>query len=174
MSAIEVRRLRPDEWEINRAVRLAALEESPSAFGSTLAREQQFGEDVWRRRLTQYCCVVAMRTPGNGEGGQEPVGLAGGYDGESGAELVSMWLAPDARGSGAADALVGEVCRWASDAGHLTLGLWVVDGNHAAERVYARNGFVRSGRVRPVRDGEPTMKFEMIRLLPPPPDEETS
>jgi len=104
-----------------------------------------------------------------GESGDErkPVGMAGGYVGDNGAELVSMWVAPGARGSGTADALIGHVCAWAAADGHLTLALWVVEGNEAAERVYARNGFLRSGRGKPVPGREWATEFEMIRLLAP-------
>lgn len=162
---IVVRRLGPDDWQIYRDLRLTALRDSPWAFASTLAREQQFTEDVWRRRLSANCTVVAFRRSSRGEGGEEPVGIAVGHAGEGGAELFSMWVAPEARGSGAADALIGEVCRWAEEEAHVTLALWVVTGNDVAERVYARNGFLRTGRVQPGREGEGMLEHEMIRLL---------
>jgi GNAT superfamily N-acetyltransferase len=163
---VSVRRLARDDWELYRDLRFAALSDAPSSFRSTLAREQEFTEAVWRERLHANCTAVAFRRDGSGP--EEPVGLVGGYVGDHGAELVSMWVAPQARGSGAADALVQEVCAWATEDGHLTLALWVVESNAVAERVYARNGFIRSGRVQPVRDGEDTLEYEMIRLLRPP------
>ena len=166
-NGVEVRRLKPDEWEIARDIRLAALADSPSAFASTLAREQKFSEHTWRQRLAESLCVVAFRT-GQAIGRGEPIGLAGCYVGDSGAELISMWVAPHARGSAAADALVNAVCEWAVDEGHVTLALWVVSGNDVAERFYARNGFLRTGREQPVRNGLGGTEIEMIRLLAPP------
>lgn len=162
-NGLVVRRLGPEDWELYRDVRLTALTDSPRTFASTLTREQEFPEEVWRQRLTENCTAVAFRDEDADVA--QPVGIAAGYVGEHGAELVSMWVSPRARGSGSADALVEEVSRWAAEQGHVTLALWVVEGNDLAERVYARNGFIRSGRMQPLRDGEETMEYEMVRLL---------
>jgi GNAT superfamily N-acetyltransferase len=161
-SNIVVRRLGPDDWELYREVRFAALRESPWAFSSTLTREQQFSEEVWRERLHANCIAVAFR---GDDDVPRAVGVVGGYVGEHGPELVSMWVSPDARASGAADALIHEVCGWAAEEGHVTLALWVVESNQLAQRVYVRNGFIRSGRVQQVRVGEETLEYEMIRVV---------
>jgi len=47
-SAPVVERITGDDWEHLRAVRLGALADSPSAFGSSLEREQQYDEERWR------------------------------------------------------------------------------------------------------------------------------
>jgi GNAT superfamily N-acetyltransferase len=67
--------------------------------------------------------------------------------------LFGMWVAPPARGSGAADALVAAVVGWAVDVGATRVELTVVVGNGPAERLYARHGFIPTGTtVRRPRD----------------------
>ena len=71
-----------------------------------------------------------------------PVGMAGGFpEEESGAELVSMWIAPAGRGKGVGDALIAAVGAWAHGIGATVLKLSVADGNDPAHKLYLRNGF---------------------------------
>src|SRR5262249_59106486 len=48
--AVKVRRIRADEGLALRALRLRALADAPTAFGSTLAREEAFPADGWHER----------------------------------------------------------------------------------------------------------------------------
>jgi ribosomal protein S18 acetylase RimI-like enzyme len=57
-------------------------------------------------------------------------------------ELISMWVAPFARGRGVGDALVGAVIRWAEDCGARRVALRVAEGNDHATALYRRHGFV--------------------------------
>jgi len=141
---IEVRGLSPDDWAVWRVLRLAALAEAPDAFGSQLADWQGEGdrEDRWRSRLSipgSYNIVALLD--------DQPVGMASGVpttdDGV--VELISMWVAPTARGRGVGDALVREVERWGRDVGARVLRLDVAEGNRAASGLYQRNGFGYTG-----------------------------
>jgi GNAT superfamily N-acetyltransferase len=85
--------------------------------------------------------------------------------GGAGGELVSMWVAPPWRGKGVGARLIEEVAGWAALVGLHELRLWVVEGNHFAERSYARAGFARTGQQQPVRPGEPALEFAMARRL---------
>ena len=93
----------PDEWEILRDVRLAALRETPSAFGSTYARESAFTEEQWRGRTCQRHGVTYFAYLPNAP---EPAGLVGVYVEEGLPDVVSMWVRPVARGNGVGKALI--------------------------------------------------------------------
>lgn len=60
-------------------------------------------------------------------------------------EVKSMFVAPEARGSGAADALLRRLIAQALALGLPLLRLETGPLNHAAMRVYARHGFARCG-----------------------------
>jgi GNAT superfamily N-acetyltransferase len=158
---IETRRLGPDDWQAFRQVRLASLADAPYAFGSTLAREQDFDEATWRHRLA----------PGNGVAvlayaDLDPVGVMGIYEPRPGrALLVAAWVDPAARGRGVGDALVAEVLAWARERGYAEVGLRVADGNEPARKLFLRNGFTPTGEREPL-DSDPSVGTErLVRTL---------
>jgi ribosomal protein S18 acetylase RimI-like enzyme len=124
---------------------LEALREAPYAFGSTLAEWQGDGdtEARWRARLTTV--------PGNFVAYLDGVAVgivSGTAPDESGTiDLISMWVAPFARGRGAGDALVSAVIEWARTQSATQVGLAVVERNGAATALYRRHGFVDTGAI---------------------------
>lgn len=138
-----------DDWPLWRQLRLRALAESPAAFGSTLAEWSGAGdrEERWRGRLHSVAHnVIAML-------GGEAVGMASGTEPVAGeVELLSMWVAPEARGRGVGEALIDAVVAWASSQGARGVALDVREGNLAAIRLYTRMGFADVG---PSPDCEP-------------------
>ena len=160
---VDIARLEEREWDVYRDVRLASLEEAPSAFGSRLATERDRTEAERRDRLEHRTQFVARE-----EG--RPIATVGCLAGsEDVMELVSMWVVPPARGTGVADLLVEAVVAEARDQGRATIVVWVSEGNERAERLYVRHGFVRTDRVQPVDVDHPVrgMEFEMRRVDPP-------
>lgn len=153
-----VRKLTGDDWRMLRELRLAALREAPYAFGSTLEREQDRAEALWRERLDSPASAsFAAMLDG------VPVGLAGGYlpDGEPDAvELVSMWVSPDARGRRIAEQLVAAVAGWAREVGRAEVRLEVTAGNDTAARLYERCGFT-PGSGEPHTPGGSRMKLPL-------------
>ncbi len=158
MEQLDLARLPPEAWREYRALRLAALADSPSAFGSTLTEERHLRASDWRARLARRAqFVVRCR--------REAVGTAGGVA-EDGAELVSLWVHPTWRGRGVGDLLVQAVLDWAREQGHAELRLWVSANNGPAERLYARHSFVRTGASQPVTATDPTRReFAMTRAI---------
>ncbi|GAA1634262.1 GNAT family N-acetyltransferase [Kribbella alba] len=135
---IELRELSPDDWQVWRELRLAALEEAPYAFGSQLSDWVDAKEKRWRARLG----IPGSRNVVAALDGR-PVGMASGLHTEEDGVvvLVSMWIAPDGRGRGIGDQLMAAVERWARDTEAHTLKLSVVAGNERAHDLYLRSGF---------------------------------
>ncbi len=115
-------------------------------------------EKRWRSALEDRSRFVA-------ESGGEVIGTvgAGSSDVTGTAALTALWVAPAARGRGVGEALVNVVLEWAKDAGYEQIMLWVVEGNSAAESLYRRTGFRRTGSVQMVRPGDPRIEYEMVR-----------
>lgn len=136
---MEFRHISSDEWEIWKIQRLAALKEAPYAFRSKFAEWENAPEEQWRERLSihgSFQLIVFLHGTA--------VGMVGGLptDEPRTAELVSMQVAPAARGSGVGSALLAAIEGWARDAGVARLRLEVVKSNRSARDLYRRNGFV--------------------------------
>jgi ribosomal protein S18 acetylase RimI-like enzyme len=141
--ALTVKVLTPDDWRLWRRLRLDALREAPYAFGATLAYWQGEGdvEQRWRDRLTAVAFNVAAMVGG------EPVGMVSGArtDRTDETELISMWVAPAARGRGVGDRLVAAVVDWSRSLPASRVTLSVVTDNGPAIALYRRHGFKDAG-----------------------------
>lgn len=161
--------LTADDWPTWRALRLAALAEAPEAFGSRLADWTGAGdtEERWRDRLSIPGAYDVVARLGDGAGG-EPVGMVSGVPTEDDGvvELISLWVAPAARGRGVADALVAEVVRWARERGAGVLRLSVAEDNAAATALYARHGFRLTGEVEGLMADGVRRELVMAKPLP--------
>ena len=155
MDEVEIATLGPSDWALFREVRLRALLDAPSAFGSRHDDWVRAPESRWRDRLANVPLnLVALRRG-------TPVGMASGvYDGDEQAELISMWVDPAARGSGVFAALVEAVVQWAARSGRSTY-LMVRSDNARAIAAYARAGFVDLG-LPPDRDPDEPPENKMV------------
>lgn len=158
MTRVVVRRVAPDEWPAFREIRLAALGRCPQAYLTTLAEAQAYPEQLWRDRIAANPHFLAMVDGA-------AVGMTVVIAADPGREIVSVWVAPDARGRGVIEALIDAAVGWAGDQGDAQLGLWVVEGNGRAERAYARYGFSRTGRTQPVPGRPDDIEVEMTYSL---------
>ena len=139
---MEIRRLASADAAAYRELRLAALRDSPEAFGSTFERESAQPLAWFRDRLGRGPVFGAFRS-------SELVGTAGfvGREGEKEKHkglLWGMYVRPDARNAGIGRQLIEAVIEYARR--HVELiQLSVVSGNHQARRLYAGLGFVEYG-----------------------------
>ena len=152
---VEVRAVTVGEWATMRAVRLAALTESPQRFGSTAAAEERLDEAEWRRR-TQRSAMAWHRT--------EPVGIVAWVWTQEPrqADLVAMWTEPGHRGRGVGAALVEWVIAEVVFERHAVLELQVVHDNTAAVSLYRRLGFVETGTRPGARGGEVLRRMRYV------------
>ncbi|GAB2997450.1 GNAT family N-acetyltransferase [Amycolatopsis acidiphila] len=134
---IDLRVLTADDWAAWRELRLASLRDAPDAFGATLADWVREGEPRWRQRLTDVPFNVLAELDGT------PAGMVSGTEPDAGqaVELISMWVAPSARGRGVGDELIGAVVGWAQRRGARRVVLRVYDHNRHGANLYRRNGF---------------------------------
>ena len=138
--AIYVRTIVPDDWRLWRNLRLEALTEAPHAFSSKLADWQGAGdtEARWRERLSAMPINFVAEFNGTAAG----IVSASLPDEQGTVGLISMWVAPFARGHGVGDSLVTAVIEWAYGQRATSIVLDVVVDNAPAAALYRRNGFV--------------------------------
>jgi GNAT superfamily N-acetyltransferase len=157
---MNVRRAVIGDEALLRELRLEALSLEPYAFGSTYERELARTVEDWRRWMSPGVVFIL-------EDGQDARGLvAAALDSADPAivHLMAMWVQPDARGSGGADALVAAVVGWARSERSNAVRLQVIHDNLRARRCYERNGFKVTGGTR-VRDKDKVIEIQMERVV---------
>ena len=150
-----------------KAVRLQALRDSPTAFCSTYAGECLFSEEEWSRcaqnlngeRAVGYMAFVEDKYCGL------VVCFLDKEDAAT-AHLVSMWVAPEYRRTGAGRLLVNAIIEWANKRGAKTLHLMVTSSNDAATAFYRSLGFSWTGRTEPYPNDAALIEYEMTRPIP--------
>ncbi len=161
---LEIRLFMRQEWSLYRDIRLASLEDTPDAFGSTFERSRQLADAGWQRRLSAI--DPAMDYPVAAFDDDLPVALAWGrMDSDEREKVIlnQMWTHPDYRGRGLARKLVESVIDWAHTLPATTLELSVTQGNTAAKRLYISVGFVETGKTEPLREGS-SKTVEVMQL----------
>jgi GNAT superfamily N-acetyltransferase len=160
-----VRRIRSGEGAALCNVRLAALADAPSAFGSTYAEESLLTAGDWAGRAAA-ASAGPERATFFAVDDDAIVGLVGGYRPEPAStriELVSMWTRPVARRTGVGRLLIGAVLDWAKAGGGQAVELWVTRGNVGAENLYRAMGFVDANEYQPL-PSDPCREEVRMRL----------
>lgn len=159
------RQLDQDDVSTFRALRLASLKDEPDNFGSTYEDWHSRPDAELRAFLKDEPIFAAFD-------GDQPVGLTGLIPEKKSKQahrwgLAMVYVAPEARGSGAANALMSTAVAFANGAGVLQLELSVNATNARAIRFYERHGFQHTGKIpRGYRiDGGFADEVLMVRLL---------
>jgi GNAT superfamily N-acetyltransferase len=112
---VDVRRVAPDEWQVFREVRLAALADAPYAYLTTLAEARAQPPQLWQDRIAASPHFLATVD-----------GVAAGITvvitTDNGREIVAVWVAPGARGGGVIEALIDAAVSWAREQDDVQLG----------------------------------------------------
>ena len=156
MSDAVVVRLGPGEVERFRRIRLASLAEAPHAFGTTHAEAAARPEEVWRTQLAEVPVFVAEL-----EGADVGiVRVAPHAEDPRRAWLISMWVAPAARGRGVGELLVDAAIGHGRSEGKSELLLSVVSDNTHAIALYERMRFRATGE----REVQPPPREHLVEL----------
>ncbi len=145
---MQVRRITKRDAAHLRQVRLTALKEAPSAFGSTHAAEANRQEAEWVQRAVAGS-RGSDRATFFAQLDDEFVGLVGGYREEPSSaivELVSMWVAPHVRSRGVGTALVDAVRAWATETNATSISLWATRRKHTRRTPLQLEGLPRDWR----------------------------
>jgi GNAT superfamily N-acetyltransferase len=137
-----IRRIRADDWELLRALRLASLLDAPGAFGQTHANAAAIPDDEWQQTARASATgesrtwLIAFDDSGQAAGlvqaRRRPA-----HD----CLIFSMWVAPGARRLGVGRSLLDAAGEWGRGWGAQRLVLWVTASNEAAHRFYDNIGF---------------------------------
>jgi ribosomal protein S18 acetylase RimI-like enzyme len=163
---IMIEQLTPDMAGQLKTVRLSALLDTPSAFGSTFAKESQLSDEDWLNRVTKWnsedsVCYLAMAQ-------DEACGIVAGKVVEHDprrAYVLSMWVSPAYRRHSLGARLVNAIQLWATNAGVSELILTVVNTNSVAIDFYRKLGFVFTGKTEPYPNDPALFEYEMVKTL---------
>jgi GNAT superfamily N-acetyltransferase len=159
---IQIHRATVEDWRQLKQIRLRALADAPTAFESTLEREQAFSDEVWRARIASSVAFLAFE-------GARAVGTACGLRDDQSEPgtflLVGMYVDASARGTGCSHRLIDAIAEAAAALGGTSLRLMVANTNAVAMHCYLRHGFTETGVRLPMPNRPQTSEIEMqLRL----------
>lgn len=160
---LELRPANYSDWAAYRQLRLTMLADSPAAFDEQIAdataRDEQGWQVTTRSKLMDDSCWFVASA------GQQLVGQAQGRRYGSRCYLLEVFVLPQARGKGLADALISLVAQWASSVGFTELWLDVAETQQAALRRYISLGFSPTGKREPHPLFADISQLEMVKPL---------
>ena len=159
MSSVAVRRVRSDEWQAVRELRLESTSDPDAniAFLETPTQVAARSEQFWRERAelaagsetaAQFVAVVDDAWVGSLSVLVRATGQTdhlGRFVDDRRADVVGVYVNPAHRGTGAIDLLLAAAAEWVTSLGLTRLSLDVHRDNPRAQGAYRRAGFVPTG-----------------------------
>jgi len=159
---IEITKAGAEAAQRLRSVRLAALKDTPDAFGAKHEDELLFSDSQWQDRLkyTYWCFVVADGVD---------IGLLAvdkaDKDRNSDCWLSSWWISDAFRGQGVAQLMMEWVIKLSQENEWKIIGLGVWPENLRARNAYKKLGFVEADKPLPSRSKPGQMYLGMYRQV---------
>ena len=159
MSSVAVRRVRSDEWQAVRELRLESTSDPDAniAFLETPEQVAARAEQFWRERAelaagsetaAQFVAVVDDVWVGSLSVLIRATGQTdhlGRFVDDRRADVVGVYVNPAHRGTGTIDLLLAAAAEWVTSLGLTRLSLDVPRDNPRAQGAYRRAGFVPTG-----------------------------
>jgi ribosomal protein S18 acetylase RimI-like enzyme len=160
---VRLRRLRADEVEPLRELRLRALREDPGAFAESFEEARARPLADWASWAADESRVIVVAIDGERWVGMVACRLLEPRS----SWLTALWVEPAARGAGLGLRLIDAVADWAREQGAAALELSVTTNNDAAATLYARAGFAETGRRRPLPSDPSRTEVFLSRSVSP-------
>ena len=159
-AAVTIRPIRPDEWRRWRETRLRMLRDDADFFATRYEDMVREPDSTWREWVAE-AAAGEEKTLFVAEDGDAWLGVVGAFVRINSREvqLISMWVAPEARGRGVARDLIRAVASWTLGRGSARVVLFVQEANTPARQLYERAGFSLTGDLDPASAGRSAFKL---------------
>jgi ribosomal protein S18 acetylase RimI-like enzyme len=139
------------------------LRDDAAYFASRYEDAVREPDETWRRWVAEAGPDASKALFAAVEG-ERWLGVVGGFVRVDPSEvhLISMWVAPEARGRGVAKALIRALARWTLARGAARILLFVQEANTPARALYERIGFVPTGDRAPIGPGRAGFKLLLV------------
>jgi len=144
---LKIRPAIPGDLQVFRPLRLRALHDHPEAFSADYQTHLDGGDEYWKRYL-EYDENARLYLAFDGDTAVAMTSVCLGTSAKTRhiAEILGVYVLPEWRGVGIADALINACCEWAKSSGAVIARLGVTTVDESAIRCYERCGFVITGR----------------------------
>ncbi|RMN43577.1 Acetyltransferase (GNAT) family protein [Pseudomonas syringae] len=134
---MDIRLTKTEDWMLLKKIRLAALLDTPTAFGVSYQSAVKYTDEQWKDRASSARTAFWLAFDSD-----KPIGMVGaGVSGANRYNLIGMWIEASARGSGVAAQLVEAVKARALAQGFNGVFLDVSPENTRAAYFYLKQGF---------------------------------